>query len=113
MPPFLPHLRTVSPNAHSEPGYYEDGAFGIRIENVLVVEKAEPACKYGGGVWLRFAPLTCVPISTRAVDVAQLSAKEVAWVNDYNAWCRTTLEPLLQGEPLALAWLGRECAPIG
>ena len=98
-----------------EPGYYEDGAFGVRLENILVVERAAPPCRFGGEeAWCRMAPLTCVPLGTAAVDAAQLTARELHWLNAYNAWCRDTLEPLLQGEgdAPALAWLRKESAPL-
>ncbi len=117
----LTHTRTLHATPHpppslpcSEPGYYEDGAFGIRIENVLVVEKARPACSFGGDVWCGLQPLTCVPIGTAAVELAQMSVKEVRWLNAYNEQCRQTLEPLLQGEEdrEGLQWLLRETAPL-
>jgi hypothetical protein len=82
-----------------------------------VVQRAAPPCRFGGeGAWCSMAPLTCVPIGTAAVEVAQLAPKEVTWLNEYNAWCRRLLEVFLEGEgeedARALAWLKRECAPI-
>ena len=95
-----------------EPGYYEDGAFGIRIENVLVVRKAAPPERFGGDVWCEFEPLTCVPIGSRAVAPGQLTRAEALWLNDYNGWVLRTLRPLLQGDPVALAWVEREAEPV-
>ena len=97
-----------------EPGYYEDGAFGIRIENVLVVRKAAPPCAFGGDVWLEFEPITRVPISTRCVDASMLSDGERRWLNAYNEGVRAELTPLLggDGDADARAWLHRETAPV-
>lgn len=116
--------------APAEPGYYEDGAFGIRIENVLVVRRADgtpssaegtgapvqPACANAFGLpggqpsYLEFEPITCVPITTKLVDVAMLSTKERKWLNEYNAWVRKTLSPALTGH--ALEYLLRETFPV-
>jgi Xaa-Pro aminopeptidase len=115
-----------------EPGYYEEGAFGIRIENVLVVRRvadapagsliaapgAGPASReppaapvlVGGAPLLEFEPLTLVPISTRMLERARLSPRERAWLNDYNARCRQALAPLLHGH--ALEYLLRETYPV-
>jgi Xaa-Pro aminopeptidase len=93
-----------------EPGYYEDGAFGIRIENVLVVRRAQTPNAFGAAPYLEFEPLTCVPISTRLVDASMLSAKERRWLNDYNAWTRTRLTPLVKG--YVLEYLLRETYPV-
>ena len=100
-----------------EPGYYEDGAFGIRIENVLYVKRATGLpCSFGGdSSWLNFQPLTCVPINTRLVAPGQLTIKEKEWVNSYNSWVRANLEPLLrirEEEKTALDWLLRETLPV-
>lgn len=93
----------------------EDGAFGIRIENVLVVRKSTPPCSFGGDVWLEFEPITKVPISTRCVDPTMLSTTERAWLNAYNAEVRDSLLPLLSAsadDADAAAWLLRETRAI-
>jgi len=100
-----------------EPGYYEDGAFGIRIENVLFVKRADSLpCSFGGdGVWMEFTPLTCVPISTRMIFPGQLSSREKTWLNSYNAWVLGALGPLLsvrEADKASLAWLVKETAPV-
>lgn len=94
-----------------EPGYYEEGGFGIRIENVLYVKKAALPCSFGGDVWLEFKPFTCVPINTALVATGQLTATELAWLNEYNQWVRETLGPLLkerEEDKVALTWLLKE-----
>ena len=95
-----------------EPGCYIDGAFGVRIENVLVVKRAAPPERFGGDVWLEFEPLTCVPIGTAALLPGQLTREEAAWLNAYNARCRETLAPLLAEDPLAMAWLLKEAREV-
>jgi Xaa-Pro aminopeptidase len=67
----------------NEPGYYREGAFGIRIENLVVVEEAP---KIGDGRdQLCFATLTFAPIDLRLVDAALLSPGEREWLNAYHA----------------------------
>jgi Xaa-Pro aminopeptidase len=67
----------------NEPGYYREGAFGIRIENLVVVEEAE---RIGDGRdQLRFETLTYVPIDLALVDAGMLSPGERAWLNAYHA----------------------------
>ena len=49
----------------NEPGYYEDGAFGIRIENLLVIHEAETAFKFGGQPFFGFERLTLCPLQRK------------------------------------------------
>ena len=99
-----------------EPGYYHDGEFGIRIENVLVA-RVEPSVPhaFGGRPYLGFEPITWVPISASLVDVSQLTAAERIWLNAYNAGVRERLEPRMisEGSPAwAREYLVRETAPV-
>lgn len=78
----------------NEPGYYRTGAYGIRIENLLLVERrdvgnADKPC-------LGFATLTMVPYDRRLVDTALLDAAERAQVDAYHAAVRAALAPLLE-----------------
>jgi Xaa-Pro aminopeptidase len=78
----------------NEPGYYEAGKYGIRIENlVLVVEDAKRSS--AGSPWLRFDTLTLCPIDTQLIEPRMLSAAERAWLNDYHAAVQRTLGPEL------------------
>uniref|UniRef100_A0A8C5T8B4 Xaa-Pro aminopeptidase 1 n=1 Tax=Malurus cyaneus samueli TaxID=2593467 RepID=A0A8C5T8B4_9PASS len=61
-----------------EPGYYEDGSFGIRIENVVLVIPAETKYNFKNRGSLTFEPLTLVPIQTKMIDVNLLTEKEVS-----------------------------------
>lgn len=71
----------------NEPGYYKTGAFGIRIESlVLVAEAQEVAAPHGGErPMLGFRTLTLAPVDRALVDTSLLSAEELAWLNDYHA----------------------------
>lgn len=68
--------------SHHHTGYYEDGSFGIRIENIVVVQPAETKFTFGGVQFLRMEHVTIVPISTKLVDTALLSPDELKWLND-------------------------------
>ncbi|PNU03972.1 aminopeptidase P family protein [Novosphingobium guangzhouense] len=92
----------------NEPGYYKTGEYGIRIENLILVEKREIAGS--DGEYYGFETLTHVPIERRLVDTALLSPQEIAWWNDYHARVREIVAPQLEGE--ALAWLEAQCQPL-
>src|ERR1700691_3365488 len=75
----------------NEPGYYAAGAFGIRIENLLVVEaRAIPG---GERPMLGFETLTFAPIDLSLVEPKLMDAAEIAWLNDYHARVRRVLSP--------------------
>jgi Xaa-Pro aminopeptidase len=90
----------------NEPGYYETGAFGIRIENLLLVVERE----LNGARFLGFETLTHVPIDRALVEPAMLTPAEIAWWNDYHAGVLALVGPRLAGE--ARAWLEAQCAPL-
>ncbi|KAJ8662254.1 hypothetical protein O0I10_001947 [Lichtheimia ornata] len=95
-----------------EPGYYEDGKFGIRIENVLIVRKADTPHNFGDRGYLGFEHVTLVPIGLNLIDKELLSPDEKKWVNDYHAECLAKIGPLVASDPDAVAWLKRETTPI-
>ena len=78
----------------NEPGYYKPGAFGIRIENLVLVQ-AEPRPKGGERDMLGFETLTLAPIDLALVDPALLEDGERAWLNAYHARVRKALTPLV------------------
>ncbi|MFT4056033.1 MAG: aminopeptidase P family protein [Novosphingobium sp.] len=92
----------------NEPGYYKTGEYGIRIENLILVESREIAGS--DGEYCGFETLTHVPIERRLVDTALLSPAEIAWWNDYHARVLEIVAPQLEGE--ALAWLEAQCEPL-
>jgi Xaa-Pro aminopeptidase len=92
----------------NEPGYYKTGEYGIRIENLVLVETRE--IEGSEGEWLGFETLTLVPIDKSLVDRRLLSEEETAWWNAYHARVREVLAPQLEGA--ALAWLEDACARL-
>lgn len=98
----------------NEPGYYEDGAFGIRIENLVEVIPAETAGSFGGGGYMRFRELTLVPLDRGLIDVALLTAAEVAWVDAYHArvWAEVAPGVEASGDAAAIDWLRRYTRPL-
>jgi Xaa-Pro aminopeptidase len=78
----------------NEPGFYKEGAYGIRIENLLVVTES----KVGGGKFLEFETLTLAPIDLRLVDVDQLTAAERDWLNAYHKRVFKEIGPQVKGE---------------
>jgi Xaa-Pro aminopeptidase len=93
----------------NEPGYYKAGAFGIRIENLVVVTELDPQSA-GGERGLGFETLTLAPYERRLVEVALLTAGEIAQVDTYHARVRETLSPLLDAE--TAAYLAFATAPL-
>ncbi len=92
-----------------EPGYYREGAFGIRIENLGVV--SGPNRRAGEDrAMLEFETLTFAPIDTRLVDVNLLGREARDWLNAYHAEVREKLTPLLDAD--AAAWLQAACRPV-
>ena len=92
----------------NEPGYYKTGAYGIRIENlVLVEERAVPGAEKP---MLGFETLTFAPIDRALIATDLLSAEEQAWIDGYHAQVLDVVGPQLEGD--ALAWLKAACAPL-
>ncbi len=96
----------------NEPGYYKAGEYGIRIENLVLVEDREIAGAEGD--YLGFETLTFAPIDRTLVDVAMLSDAEISWWNDYHAQVLAIVGPQLQGaeDAGALAWVTEACAAL-
>jgi Xaa-Pro aminopeptidase len=92
----------------NEPGYYKAGAYGIRIENLVLVE--ERAIAGAEGPFCGFETLTFVPIDRALVDLDLLTPAERAWWNAYHARTLALLAPQLEGADLA--WLEAACAPL-
>lgn len=92
-----------------EPGYYREGAFGLRIENLAVV--TPPAVPEGGDrPMLGWETLTLVPIDRRLIDLSLLDADERAWLDRYHARVAAALRPLVGAA--AADWLDQACAPL-
>lgn len=95
-----------------EPGYYEDGNFGIRIEDVLLVKEAATRANFGGVKFHAFENITMCPIQARLIDTTLLSVEEIEFLNAYHHEIWTKVSPLLEKDPLARKWLERETQPI-
>ena len=92
----------------NEPGYYRDGQFGMRCENLcLVVPVDDPAAEQP---MLGFETLTLAPFDRRLVDTTLLDARELQWLNDYHARVAGELGPRL--EVADRAWLESATAPL-
>ena len=92
----------------NEPGYYKEGEYGIRIENLVLVERREMPGQEGE--YFGFDNLTWVPIDRTLVDTSLLTRDELKWWDDYHARVEELLAPQLEGD--ALAWLKAACAPL-
>ena len=91
-----------------EPGVYEAGEVGIRIENEIeCYHKADN--QYG--TFLAFRPLTFVPIATFPIVPGVLDKEQIAWLNDYHRKVFEQLAPRLTEDERA--WLAEKCAAIG
>ena len=93
-----------------EPGYYQDGEFGIRVESLVVVSPAVTAHHFGGRQFLCFDTITLVPLQRQLMQLDLLSNQQIEWINAYHKQCRDKVAPLLQGR--ALEWIIRETEPI-
>lgn len=95
----------------NEPGYYEDGNFGIRIENVIMVKEVQTKHKFGEKPYLGFEHVTMVPMCRKLIDVSMLSAREKEWLNDYHKEVLEKTASFFKGDQRSWEWLERECAP--
>ncbi|KAL1922548.1 uncharacterized protein VTP21DRAFT_10087 [Calcarisporiella thermophila] len=96
----------------NEPGYYEDGKYGIRIESIVFVKEVETRGQFGGKPYLGFEHVTLVPIQTKMINVDLLTPFEREWVNAYHQDCREKVSRLLKPGSPGLAWLERETQKI-
>jgi len=94
----------------NEPGYYREGAFGIRVENLVVVEEAPLLPGADDRAMLAFRTLTWVPIDRRLIVAQMLSPGERDWLNAYHAEVAARIGPRLSDT--ARAWLICATAPI-
>ena len=92
----------------NEPGYYKAGEFGIRIENLFLVEERE--IEGGEQTMLGFETLTFAPLERKLIDVEMLSPNQRQWVDAYHARVRAVIAPQLEGDDLE--WLEAQTAPL-
>jgi Xaa-Pro aminopeptidase len=92
----------------NEPGYYRDGQFGIRCENLVVVQPLKGS--QGETPMMHFEVLTLVPFDNRLLDHSLLAQHEVEWLDAYHARVADVLEPLLEGDDKR--WMINATRPI-
>jgi Xaa-Pro aminopeptidase len=93
----------------NEPGYYKEGHYGIRLENLILVTPIEEV-KDGDIAMHGFETLTLAPFDRRLIDRDLMTADEIAWLDDYHASVFTEIAPLVDGE--TLKWLEAATAPL-
>ena len=92
----------------NEPGYYKEGDYGIRTENLV----AAVECAVAGAEkkLLRFETISFAPIDRNLIDPAMMTDAEIDWIDDYHQMVRSTIGPLL---PLdTQCWLEQQTAPL-
>jgi Xaa-Pro aminopeptidase len=93
----------------NEPGYYKEGAYGIRLENLILVTAATP--REGGDLPVHeFETLTLAPFDRRLIDSPLLTRDELHWLDTYHARVLSEIGIMVDGE--TLAWLENACAPL-
>lgn len=102
MAPLLPGMILSN-----EPGYYKAGSYGIRIENLLLVEKRKAGIEKP---LLGFETLTFAPIDLRLVEPARLTAEEITWLNSYHSEVRAKIGPQLDAADRK--WLEQATTPL-
>jgi Xaa-Pro aminopeptidase len=94
----------------NEPGYYQAGAYGIRIENLVLVIEAPPVT--GAEKPLNaFETLTLAPIDRRLIELALMTPEEIRWLDAYHARVFDSIAPLVDAE--TRAWLAAATRPCG
>jgi Xaa-Pro aminopeptidase len=92
-----------------EPGYYKTGAYGIRIENLVLVTAIEIAG--AEKEMMGFETLTLAPMDRSLVDLALMTPAEIAWLDAYHARVAAEIGPLVPAD--TAAWLGEVTRPLG
>jgi Xaa-Pro aminopeptidase len=92
-----------------EPGFYRPGAYGIRLENLLLVQEATLAD--ATKPFLRFETLTLAPFDRTLIEPSLLSPAERSWIDAYHTRVLHEVGPAL--DPTVREWLAAACAPLG
>jgi len=93
----------------NEPGYYRTNGFGIRLENLVIVQHCA-ALKGSEREMYEFDAITLIPMDARLIDKSLLTTAEINWFNQYHAKVRETLTPFMQGADLT--WLNKVTVAI-
>lgn len=94
----------------NEPGFYKAGAWGIRIENLVIITAPE-AIEGGERPMMGFETMTLCPIDRRLIDPSMMAERELSWLNAYHAEVREKLSPLITDET-DRAWLIAATEPL-
>ena len=108
----------------NEPGYYEDGTFGICIENLMEIQYAKPrynnpdpngeeeGSKSTDKKFLKFSQLTMIPIHKNLINIDVMTPEELDWLDDYHQEVWEKVSPRLGKDSPSYKWLERGCARI-
>ena len=95
-----------------EPGYYEDGKFGIRIENMIMAREVETNHRFGDKPYLGFEHVTMVPMCQKLIDKSLLVESEVDWINSYHSEVLEKTKGFFEKDERTMRWLKRETERI-
>jgi Xaa-Pro aminopeptidase len=106
----VPNAQPLLPGmiVSNEPGYYKTGAYGIRIENLVLVRPSDTPAEHE---MLCFETLTLAPIDRNLIDPLLLDKGEIAWLNAYHQRVRDTLTAMVDQD--TARWLARATKPLG
>lgn len=98
----------------NEPGFYLEGKFGIRLENIVHITSAKTPHNFMDRGFLVMDTITLCPIQTKMLIISELTAQEIDYLNSYHKKCLDILGPLLKqkGYESAYLWLLRETLPV-
>ena len=98
----------------NEPGFYEDGSFGIRIESLQLVVKKQTLYNFHDRVFVTFDPISLVPIQRKLINKALLTGEEVTWLNEYHHTCLERVGVVMkeQNRTGLYHWLVENCKPV-
>lgn len=98
----------------NEPGYYQDGEFGLRIEDILQIVTAKTSHNFNNRGYLTFDTITLVPKSSNLIVPQMLTDFELEHLNNYHQRCRNVIGPLLEQQQQleAKEWLWKQTEPI-
>jgi Xaa-Pro aminopeptidase len=92
----------------NEPGFYKEGSFGIRIENLLIVKKAKKLKNFSDRDMLEFETISFAPFDRKLIIKDILTKGEIDWINQYN---KSILAKVIVSKK-CLPWLRKETQPI-
>ena len=95
----------------NEPGYYEEGSHGIRIENLIQVKKAPEPFADGRDRYY-FETISLVPFDRSLMVADMLEADELTWINEYHQQVYDEISVSLNDDEGTLAWLKSVTAPL-